>query len=134
MLESSDTTFEAEHMDDFGQMLRQYRRKAGLTQNALAYKTGIHSSYISRIERGERQAPEREMVIKIIDALGLDTRDANELLLSAGYIPLPSRDTTPADPSLSLISDLFQDDRLSELELNPLREYAKLLDQLRQQR
>lgn len=37
-----------------GATLRRYRRSHGLTQLALAAKTGLHVMYISEIERGQR--------------------------------------------------------------------------------
>ncbi len=38
----------------FGNAVREYRKKAGLSQEALAEKSGLHRTYISDIERGDR--------------------------------------------------------------------------------
>ncbi len=39
-----------------GERIRLYRKKAGLTQEALAEKAGLHGSYISQLERGVKSA------------------------------------------------------------------------------
>ena len=38
----------------FGQEVRMLRHRAGLTQEALAEKAGLHWTYVGQIERGER--------------------------------------------------------------------------------
>jgi transcriptional regulator with XRE-family HTH domain len=39
----------------FGQVLRQLRKKAELTQEQLGFEAGLERNYISMLERGERQ-------------------------------------------------------------------------------
>lgn len=38
--------------EKLGKNIKKSRKKAGLTQEQLAKKVGVHVSYISRIERG----------------------------------------------------------------------------------
>lgn len=52
-----------------GQVLRQYREARGWKQDALAAKTGLAQSYISRIERGERTNVPLETLRLFADAL-----------------------------------------------------------------
>lgn len=57
-----------------GKNVRRLRAAAGLTQEALAEKTGLSSVYISEIERGRRN-PSIIVMADIAHALGADVRD-----------------------------------------------------------
>ncbi|WP_235083409.1 helix-turn-helix domain-containing protein [Streptococcus infantis] len=48
--------------------VKHYRKEAGLSQEDLAFDTGLHRTYISSIERGKRNVS-IENVAKIADAL-----------------------------------------------------------------
>lgn len=45
----------------FGQRLREFRLKAGLSQEAFAEKCGLDRTYIGGIERGERNVALRNI-------------------------------------------------------------------------
>ena len=55
----------------FGQLLREIRLAAGLSQEALGERARMSSGGISVLERGARRAPHRETVTLLADALGL---------------------------------------------------------------
>ena len=38
----------------FGEMVRDFRKSKGLSQEELAEKAGLHRTYVGMIERGER--------------------------------------------------------------------------------
>jgi transcriptional regulator with XRE-family HTH domain len=38
--------------DDFGHRVRSLRRSRGMTQEQLAFRSGLHPTFLSRIERG----------------------------------------------------------------------------------
>ena len=51
-----------------GERIRAYRIKAGLSQENLAEKAGLHSTYIGQLERGEKNAT-LESIEKVARAL-----------------------------------------------------------------
>lgn len=53
----------------FGKILRRDRLAAGLSQEALAHKAGLHRIYVGMIERGDRR-PTLEVVAALAKALG----------------------------------------------------------------
>jgi len=67
------------HTASFGDLLRRYRRGAGLTQEALAEHSGLSARAISDLERGLRTAPRRETVRLLSDALRLEADPRIEL-------------------------------------------------------
>ncbi len=56
----------------FGDLLREHRRIAGLTQEELAERATLSREAISSLERGERTRPQRETVALLAEALDLD--------------------------------------------------------------
>jgi transcriptional regulator with XRE-family HTH domain len=56
----------------FSKNVKNYRQKAGLSQEQLAEKAGLHRTYISAVERCKRSIA-LENVQKIADALEIDT-------------------------------------------------------------
>lgn len=67
----------------FGEYLKKLRLKRGLTLKELAELSGISPSYLSRIERGERNVPHPRLFKKLAPALNLTPR---QLLAAAGYM------------------------------------------------
>jgi DNA-binding XRE family transcriptional regulator len=55
----------------FGEQLRRYRERAGLSQEALAEQSGLSLNAIGALERGERQRPYPNTVRALADALEL---------------------------------------------------------------
>ena len=66
-----------------GQLLRQQRTAAALSQEELAERAGLSARAISDLERGVHQVPRLETVRLLADALGLDAADRAELLAAA---------------------------------------------------
>lgn len=52
----------------FGQVLREHRERAQLSQESLAYESDIHRTYVSLIERGIRH-PTLDVVFRLAEAL-----------------------------------------------------------------
>lgn len=57
-----------------GLNLQRLRREAGLSQEELAGRSGVHQTYLSGVERGVRN-PTVTVLQKIAVALGLDIDD-----------------------------------------------------------
>ena len=56
----------------FGNNVKRYRNKLGVSQEAFAEKCGLHRTYISAIEC-YRRSISLENIQRIADALGVDT-------------------------------------------------------------
>lgn len=61
----------------FGIRLRQLRQRKGWSQDQLARKAGLNSSYIGRIERAERNIT-LEVVEKLAEALDIPVKSLFE--------------------------------------------------------
>lgn len=58
----------------FGHNVRRFRTQAGLSQEELGYRAKLHRTYISSIERGERNVSV-ENIFAIADALKVPPGD-----------------------------------------------------------
>jgi len=81
-------------MTSFGELLRQRRLAAGLTQEALAERAGISAKAVSDLERDPDRTPRLDTIGLLADALGLAAGDRAGLLAAAR--PLPPPEATPA--------------------------------------
>jgi predicted ATPase/DNA-binding XRE family transcriptional regulator len=67
----------------FGDLLRRYRLRAGLTQEELAEKAQLSPRAISDLERGQRNRPWRDTIRLLAEALRLDSSDRTLLEVAA---------------------------------------------------
>ena len=58
----------SEHIKIFGERLRCLRVQAGLSQEVLAERAGIHTTYVGQLERGEKN-PTVDTVMKLSHGL-----------------------------------------------------------------
>ena len=70
----------------FGDTLRYWRKRRGLSQLELATEAQTTPRHISFIETG-RSRPGRDLILRLARSLGLLARDTNALLVSAGFGP-----------------------------------------------
>jgi HTH-type transcriptional regulator/antitoxin HipB len=54
-----------------GRALRELRKRAGLTQEQVAARMGTSSTYLSRLEAGQRDI-RLSTVLRLLDAVGTD--------------------------------------------------------------
>ncbi|MCK9166672.1 MAG: helix-turn-helix domain-containing protein [Eubacteriaceae bacterium] len=55
----------------FGKQLRKVRMAKGISQEELAFRSGLHRTYVSSVERGERNISIVN-IQKLSEALGVD--------------------------------------------------------------
>ncbi|GAA0346071.1 NACHT domain-containing protein [Streptomyces blastmyceticus] len=88
---------------EFSTLLRQLRRNAGITQEALAERAGVGVRTIRGLETGERADPRVNTVRLLADALGLRPTEREELLAAAvrrtGHGNQPDASTGHVEPA-----------------------------------
>jgi transcriptional regulator with XRE-family HTH domain len=77
-------TSETEPME-FGELLRFYRVRRGVSRNSLCHEVGCDPSYGTRIEAGDRDPPRRHIVEAFARTLRLKPAERAGLLMAAGY-------------------------------------------------
>lgn len=108
-------------MESFGSLLRSFRERGGLSQNSLAKKVGLSPSYINRLERGEREAPTREVVESLATTLCLPPSHRDRLVLAAGHPPSTLVALSGRDDIISLVADILTDESIPEKERDDFR-------------
>ena len=58
----------------YGEKLKDFRKKQGLSQEELGFKSSLHRTYISEVERGRRNISIVN-IARIAKALGLPIKD-----------------------------------------------------------
>jgi transcriptional regulator with XRE-family HTH domain len=116
-------------MATFGEHLATVRQRVGLSQHALAKAAGVDASYVNRLEHGERQAPDVELIRKFATALGLDAAQTDALVVAGGGLPTALERLGPLDPTIILLADVLGDPAVPEAERTNLRRIVALLVQ-----
>ena len=113
--------------EDFASLLRYYRDRARLSCNELARAVGVDPSYVSRLERGEREPPRRPIVERLAASLQLELEDQDRLLVTAGYAPASVAVLGRWDSTLQEVADVLTDGRITEAELQSFRQVVHLV-------
>ncbi|MFJ7085962.1 helix-turn-helix domain-containing protein [Streptomyces griseus] len=93
--------------NELGTLLRQLRKRAGLTQEQLAERSGVSVRTIRRLEAGKPSDHRLTTISQLVDALGANAEERRQLtgLLERGQPrPAPTAEepeTTPAEPPTS---------------------------------
>ncbi|PJN01841.1 hypothetical protein CG740_18975 [Streptomyces sp. CB01201] len=101
----------------FDTVLRDYRRRAGLTQEELADRAGLSARTIRALERGQNRVPRVASVREVAKALGLGTDDRQRLLATASadvpegasgqYLPYDIPDFIGRTDEVTRLADLL---------------------------
>lgn len=105
-----------DYLKALGASIRSHRRRAKLTQEELAAKTGVSTQWISEIERGNG-APSIELIVNISQLVGATV---SEMTRTVG-------DASVDDEALLDLMTHAQ--RLPPAVLGALRDFAAALDQ-----
>ncbi len=105
----------------FGSKLKEYREKAGLSQQDLARASSLDKASINRFESGQRSPSERARVEDICAALKVEGAQRDALLWSAGYLPAVYDTIPPTDPTLLAVARALAATGLDERERVELR-------------
>ncbi len=63
------------HPATFDVLLKRFRGRAGLTQEALAHRAGLSIEAVNKLERGERRTPRCDTLVMLARALGLSAAE-----------------------------------------------------------
>lgn len=87
----------------FGQLLKEWRARRGLSQLDLAVSANTTQRHLSFVESG-RAAPSRDMVLRLAATMDVPLRQQNNLLLAAGYAPV-WRERALSMPDMAAVSN-----------------------------
>jgi len=96
--------------NEFGRLLKDWRRLRGRSQLNLALDAEVSSRHLSFIENG-RSKPSREMVLRLTEALEIPLRDRNSFLNAAGYANLyrqSALDDAELEPALNALRFMLE--------------------------
>ena len=85
-----------------GRLLKDWRKRRGLSQLDLALTARTTQRHLSFIESG-RATPSRDMILRLSQTMDVPLRQQNTLLLAAGYAPI-WRERDLSAPDLVMVS------------------------------
>jgi len=134
--------------DNFGIMLKHYRKLKNLSLKQLEEISGVSASYVNRLERGERKSPSITKILQLAEALGIPNSvlvatiiqeprknekvDLSELLIKHEYLlkgGTLSRDAK--EGLLKIIEHITQCQWSSDTKIRDLYVLAELVDQFK---
>ncbi len=92
---------QAKRMNEFGTLLRQWRKRRHYSQLSLASVAELSSRHLSFLESG-RAKPSRSMVLRLVHTLDVPPAEANVGLVSAGFAPAYPQ-CAPDDASVAML-------------------------------
>lgn len=135
-------TYEKNIGESLGRYLKHERQSKGLTLAALSEMTGISTSYINRLEKGDRKTPSIQTVQKLSEALNVPlsafmnvVKDGNKKgsitlsqLIYAHQIKLKEEDEPLSADKKSQILNIIEYISTMEWKDNKVKELSKLME------
>lgn len=88
---------------EVGALLRSWRERRRLSQQALSNRSRVSTRHLSRVETGKAH-PSADMILHLVEHLEVPLRERNRLLLAAGYAP-SYQDHRLDDQSVAVVMD-----------------------------
>jgi transcriptional regulator with XRE-family HTH domain len=100
-------TIEADlHQDHVGSLVRRWRERRRLSQQALSDRCGVSTRHLSYIETG-KSVPSPTMISQLSDALDVPLRVQRRMYTAAGFVPSASE--LPLDsPKLAQVNEAME--------------------------
>src|SRR6185436_19799381 len=108
----------------FGAKLKRLRRDAGVTQRALAERTGLDFSYISKLENDRNPPPAADTIVRICEALKIP---AERLLALKGKLPSEIQDNVAGNVAAQQFLRITHKLGLTDRDWNHLSQEARRL-------
>ncbi len=113
-------------MSNIGGLIKYYRERAGVSQNALARNIGVNPAYINRLEKWGKGTNNRELIEHVAAALDLGPHERDQLLAMAGHLPIAFSQLGPGDETLLLVADILTDESIPSADKEAFRLHVKL--------
>ncbi len=114
-------------MTSFGSLLRAHRQHARLSLPALGRRVQLDFSYLSRLERGQRDPPRRGTILALATALDLTGEEIDVLLVAGGQLPQALAQLGPLDTTVSQLTAILTDSTIPAADRQRFRQVVALL-------
>ena len=84
-------------------------------------------SYLSRLERGQREPPRRATILTLATALGLTGEETDTLLVAGGQLPQALAQLGPLDTTVSQLTAILTDPAIPTTDRQRFRQIIALL-------
>ena len=120
-------TLHTPDMTSFGSRLRSHRQRAGLSLPTLGRQVQLDFSYLSRLERGQREPPRRAAILALATALELTGEETDALLVAGGQLPQALAQLGPLDATVSQLTAILTDPAIPAADRQRFRQVVALL-------
>lgn len=95
-------------MTPFGEKIREFRKRQGITMKKMADDLGVSSAYLSALEHGNRGRPGPGLILQVCGYFDLNWEEADDLKGLAGLShPRAVVDTAGLSPKATELANLL---------------------------